>query len=123
MLRNENYMGNLIYNRHSAKLRQKRSRNPPELWIRSEGSVEAIVEQGLFLRARKVIEERRVDLSEEDMLARLRKTLLKGRKLSPAIINDTVGLPCTATYMNRFGSLRNVYRLIGYTSKRNYEYL
>jgi hypothetical protein len=57
------------------------------------------------------------------MLTRLRKTLMKRRKLSPAIIDDTVGLPCTATYMNRFGSLRNVYRLIGYTPKRDYEYL
>jgi len=123
LLRNENYIGNLIYNRHSAKLREKRKCNPPELWIRSEGSVEAIIEQKLFLRARKVIEERRVNLSEEEMLTRLRKTLMKRSKLSPAIINDTVGLPCTATYMNRFGSLRNVYRLIGYIPKRDYEYL
>ena len=123
LLRNENYIGNLIYNRRSAKLREKRSCNPPELWIRSEGSVEAIVERSLFLRARKVIEERRVSLSEEEMLTRLRKTLMKRGKLSPAIIDGTVGLPCTATYMNRLGSLRNVYRLIGYTPKRDYEYL
>jgi DNA invertase Pin-like site-specific DNA recombinase len=123
LLRNENYIGNLIYNRSSAKLREKRSRNPPELWVRSEGSVEAIIEQTVFLRARKVIEERRVDLSEAEMLTRLRKTLIKRGKLSPAIIDNTVGLPCTATYMNRFGSLRNVYRLIGYTPKRDYEYL
>jgi DNA invertase Pin-like site-specific DNA recombinase len=123
LLRNENYIGNLIYNRRSAKLREKRNCNPPELWIRSEGSVEAIVERNLFLRARKVIEERRVSLSEEEMLTRLRKTLMKRGKLSPAIIDGTVGLPCTATYMNRLGSLRNVYRLIGYTPKRDYEYL
>src|ERR1700676_2761501 len=57
------------------------------------------------------------------MLARLRKTLMKKGKLSPAISNDTVGLPCVATYREHFGSLQNVYRLIGYTSTRNCEYL
>jgi hypothetical protein len=85
--------------------------------------VEAIVDPDLFLRARKIIADRRVDLSEEEMLARLRRTLMKTGKLSPAIINDTVGLPCVATYRYHFGSLRNVYRLIGYKSKRNCEYI
>jgi DNA invertase Pin-like site-specific DNA recombinase len=114
LLRNENYIGNLVYNRRSFKLRERRKYNPPELWIRSEGCVEPIIERDLFLRARKIIEERRVELSEEEMLARLRRTLMKKGKLSPAIINDTVGLPCVATYMQHFGSLQNVYRLIGY---------
>jgi DNA invertase Pin-like site-specific DNA recombinase len=123
LLKNENYIGNLLYNRHSAKLREKRSCNPPELWIRSEGSVEAIVDRDLFLRARKVIEERRVSLSQEEMLTRLRKTLMKRGKLSPAIINGTVGVPCTATYRNHFGSLLTVYRLIGYAPKRDFEYI
>jgi DNA invertase Pin-like site-specific DNA recombinase len=123
LLRNENYIGNLVYNRRSFKLRERRKYNPPELWIRSEGCVEPIIERDLFLRARKIIEERRVELSEEEMLARLLKTLMKKGKLSPAIINDTVGLPCVATYMQHFGSLQNVYRLIGYTSTRNCEYL
>jgi hypothetical protein len=53
----------------------------------------------------------------------LRKTLVKRGKLSPAIINETVSLPCTATYMQHFGSLREAYRLIGYASRRNCEYL
>ena len=123
ILRNENYIGNILYNRRSFKLRDERQYNPPELWIRSEGCVEAVVAQDIFQRAGNVIEERRVELSEEEMLARLRKTLMKRRKLSPAIINETVGLPCVATYANHFGSLRNVYRLIGYTSKRDCEYL
>jgi hypothetical protein len=36
------------------------------------------------------------------------------RKLSIPIIDNTVGLPCSLTYLKHFGSLRNVYRLIGY---------
>jgi DNA invertase Pin-like site-specific DNA recombinase len=123
LLRNENYIGNLVYNRRSFKLREVYKYNPPELWIRSEGCVEPIIDRELFLRARKIIEERRVQVSAEEMLARLRKTLMKKGKLSPAIINDTVGLPSVPTYREHFGSLQNVYRLIGYISTRNCEYL
>jgi hypothetical protein len=77
----------------------------------------------VFFRAQKIIEERRVDISEQEMLVRLRKVLMKRGRLTPAIIKDAVGLPCTATYRHHFGSLRNAYRLIGYTSTRDCDYL
>jgi DNA invertase Pin-like site-specific DNA recombinase len=123
LLRNENYIGNLVFNRRSNKLREKCIYNQPDAGIRSEDCIEPIIERSIFLRAKTIIEERRVDLPEEVMLARLRRTLMKEGRLSPAIIDSTVGLPCTATYMQHFGSLRNVYRLIGYTSKRNCDYI
>ena len=123
VLRNENYIGNILYNRQSLKLGEKRVNNPPEQWIRSEGCLEPIIPRETFLRAQKIIEVRRVDLPEPEMLLRLRKTLAKRRKLSPAIIAETPGLPCTATYMQHFGTLREAYRLVGYTPRRNYDYL
>ena len=123
LLRNENYVGNLIYNRRSRKLGEKDIYNPPDLWVRSENCMDPIVTSDVFIRAKKIIKDRRVELPEEQMLARLRRTLMKEGCLSPAIIDKTVGLPCTATYRQHFGSLRNVYRLIGYTSKRNCEYI
>ncbi|MBR0741382.1 recombinase family protein [Bradyrhizobium liaoningense] len=122
-LRNENYIGNLIFNRKSRKLRQATVRNPPEQWIRCEGCIEPIIDQDVFFSVRKIIEERRVDLSEEEMLVRLRRTLLKEGRLTPAIIDRTPGLPCSATCQTHFGNFRNLYRLLGYTPKRNYEYL
>ena len=123
ILRDESYIGNLIFNRRSWKLRQTRTYNPPEQWIRSEGCIEPIVDRDIFLKARKLIEERRVDLTEEEMLLRLRKTLLKEGRLSVNIIDRTPGLPCVATCQTHFGSMRNLYRLLGYTPKRNYEFL
>ncbi|WP_271528034.1 recombinase family protein [Bradyrhizobium sp. CCBAU 25338] len=123
VLRNENYIGNMTFNRRSRKLRRKSTCNPPELWITSEGCIEPIIERDTFLKAKNIIEERRVDLNEEEMLARLRKTLVKEGRLSSAIIASTVGLPCASTYQTHFGSMMNVYRLIGYTPKRNYEFL
>jgi hypothetical protein len=122
ILKNENYVGNIVYNRESCKLRGKRVSNPPDLWVRSEGCVEPIVDLDVFLKAKKITEERRVDLTEEEMLARLRRTLIKRGRLSPTIINATVGLPSARTYIYHFGTLRNAYRLIGYTSRRTLDY-
>jgi len=123
ILRNENYVGNLIYNRRSKKLRGDVVYNPPNVWVRSEGCIKPIVGLSFFLAAKKIIEERRVDLPEEEMLARLRRTLMKEGRLSPAIINKTIGLPCHQVYIAHFGSIRNAYRLIGYTSQRNCDYI
>lgn len=123
LLRNENYIGNLVYNRRSQKLREASVNNRPDCWVRSEGCIEPIVERDVFLRAKKIMAERRVSLPEEVMLARLRRTLMKEGRLSPAIIDRSAGLPCTASYMQHFGSLRNAYRLIGYISKRNCDYI
>ncbi|MCK1721244.1 recombinase family protein [Bradyrhizobium sp. 141] len=123
ILRDETYIGNLVFNRRSWKLRQTRTYNPPDQWIRAEGCLEPIVDRDLFLKANKFISERRVDLSEEEMIVRLRRTLLQNGRLSISIIEHTPGLPCVATCQTHFGSIRNLYRLLGYTPKRNYEFL
>jgi DNA invertase Pin-like site-specific DNA recombinase len=123
ILRNENYVGNLLYNRRSKKLGGETVYNPPELWVRSEGCLDSIIDKDTFMETKKLIVERRVDLREEEMLVRLRQTLLKEGRLSPGIIDRTIGLPCTATFMHNFGTLRNAYRLVGYTSKRNCDYI
>jgi DNA invertase Pin-like site-specific DNA recombinase len=115
ILKNEAYIGNLLYNRSSKKLGSKRIHNPASVWIRSEGCVEPIIDRDVFLRAQKIMRERRVDISEEEMLIRLRKFLMKTGKLRASIIEQTVGLPSYRTLWVHFGSIRNVYRLIGYT--------
>jgi DNA invertase Pin-like site-specific DNA recombinase len=121
ILKNEKYVGNMIYNRRSSKLRGKHVHNPTSAWVRSDGCIEPIIERDIFLAATKIIEERRVDITEEEMLVRLRQTLIKEGRLSPAIITKTIGIPTYRTYKDHFGSIRNAYKLIGYVSKRNYE--
>lgn len=123
ILTDESYIGNLIFNRRSYKLRQTRTFNPPEEWIRSEGCIEPIIDRDVFSKVNKFIGERRVDLTEEQMLFRLRRILLKEGRLSVDIIDRTPGLPCTATCQTHFGSMRNLYRLLGFTPKRSYEFL
>ena len=121
LLRNEAYIGNLVWNRASQKLGAKTTNNPTDLWIRSEGCVEPIIERDLFIRAKKILDDYRVNIPEEEMLARLRKVLMKKGSLSAAIINRTPGLPCSATYLKHFGTLQNIYRLIGYNKTRYWD--
>ena len=123
ILRNEAYVGNLVYNRRSNKLKQKYTYNPPDQWVRGVGCVAPIVDADTFLKVQNIIEERRHGLTDDEALARLRNLYVKEGHLSPSLIANTPGLPCTATYMHRFGSLREAYRLVGYTPKRNYNYL
>lgn len=123
ILKDQSYIGNLTFNRRSHRLQQAYVYNPPEQWITGEGCIEPIISRDVFKKANKIIEERRANLSEAEMLVRLRRTLQKEGRLSPIIIDRTVGLPCVATCRAHFGNLRNLYRLLGYTPKRNYEFL
>src|SRR5262245_13909006 len=118
VLRNEAYIGNLVYNRVSKKLGSKPASNPRGLWIRSEGCVEPIIERDVFFRAQEHLENHRVAISEEEMLVRLRKALMKQGSLTSRSIDATPGLPCMSTYMKHFGTLRNLYRLIGYNNTK-----
>jgi DNA invertase Pin-like site-specific DNA recombinase len=122
VLQNENYIGNIVFNRTSHKLKSRTIQNPPEEWIRGEQCIEPMVNLTVFQRVQRIITDRRTEISEDEMLLRLRKTLQKRGRLSMSIINETSGLPCSDTYLLHFGSLREAYRLIGYSAERNYEF-
>ncbi|MGY4237282.1 DNA invertase Pin-like site-specific DNA recombinase [Bradyrhizobium sp. USDA 4449] len=119
ILRNENYVGNLVYNRTSRRLGQKEIKNPPEAWVRSDSGAGSIVERQLFDRAQKVIADRYVSIPEDEMLKRLRVVLNKKGRLSERIINSTPGLPSVNVYCNHFGSIRKTYAIIGYTTSHD----
>ncbi|AMA58887.1 recombinase family protein [Bradyrhizobium sp. CCGE-LA001] len=123
LLENENYIGNLVYNRRSNKLRQSPKHNPPDCWIRSQAVFEAIVDPDLFAKAQKRMQTRYVSISNEDMLKGLRIRLRKSGRLSKDIIDAAEELPCATLYQLRFGSLRNAYKLIGYHSTRDCAYV
>jgi hypothetical protein len=120
LLRNEAYIGNFIYNRDTEKLGSKRTRNPKDRWVRCVGAIELIIEPEIFLRTKKTMDERRICISDEEMLIRLRKLLAKKGKLSATTIDASPNVPSVSAYLRHFGTLRNIYRLIGYTANQNY---
>jgi len=123
ILTNEKYIGNNVYNRSSFKLKVKHVKNPPEMWVRSDGAFEAIVDTQLFYQAQGIMLERYRRFTDEEMLDRLKHLYRKHGKLSGILIDDTEGMPSSAAYRSRFRGLVRAYRLIGYTPERDYQYI
>ena len=48
VLINEKYIGNNIFNKSSFKLKKKRVKNPPDMWIRTDGAFDAIVDSQIY---------------------------------------------------------------------------
>ena len=123
VLTNEKYIGNNVYNRTSFKLKQRRTKNLPDMWVRKDNAFEPIVSQELFYTSQGIIRERNRCYTDEEMIARLRSLMEQHPTLSAALIDAADGAPTSATYRSRFGSLIRAYRLAGYEPDRNYEYV
>lgn len=123
VLTNEKYIGNNVYNRTSFKLKKKHVTNTAENWIRKEEAFRAIVSRDDFFFARGIIQERNRRISDEDMLAKLRSLAAEHVTLSGQIIDATEGMPASAAYRSRFGSLLKAYQLAGYIPTRSFEYV
>jgi DNA invertase Pin-like site-specific DNA recombinase len=123
VLINEKYIGNNVWNRGSFKLKQKRVRNSPDMWIRAEGAFTPIVDRSLFEAAQTIIRERSRKLSNEEMLEALQRLLQDRGYLSGLIIDEVEGLPSSSAYQSRFGSLLRAYELVGFTPDRDYRYI
>lgn len=123
ILTNEKYIGNNVWNRVSFKLKKNRVVNSPDMWVRADGVFKPIVEPQWFFTARGIIQERNRRFSNEEMVERLRSVLQTHGYLSGALIDDADGIPSSASFRYRFGSLVAAYRLAGYTPNRDFEYI
>lgn len=123
LLINEKYVGDNVWNRRSFKLKKKRVRNEPEMWIKAKGSFEPIVERGIFEAANAIINARSFRMSDEEMLSALRELYHQTGVLSGIIIDECDHLPSSIAYSSRFGSLIRAYHLVGFTPKRDYRYI
>jgi DNA invertase Pin-like site-specific DNA recombinase len=123
LLQNENYIGNIVYNRKSFHLRQVKKANPSEFWIRTTGAFQPIVDKVIFSKAQQIMKEHYVRWSDEVLLERLKEAFAKRGNLSATIMNRMDALPSPSLYALRFGSLRNAFRLIGSRPRRNFAYI
>lgn len=123
LLINEKYIGNNVWGRTSFKLKQARTDNAPEEWIRSDGVFEALIPQALFEKAQAIIAARSARLSDEEMLDLLRQILAREQILSGLIIDECEQCPSSSSFRSRFGSLIRAYSLVGFTPAHDYKYL
>jgi DNA invertase Pin-like site-specific DNA recombinase len=119
LLTDEKYLGNYVFNRKSGKLKTPRRPNPEAMWVRKNGAFEAIIDSTTFAKAGKIIAGRprrtlRVWKTDRQMLRVLKARLEKEGRLTAQMIDSSPELPCTMTVIQRFGTLRRAYELIGY---------
>jgi DNA invertase Pin-like site-specific DNA recombinase len=127
ILKNENYIGNYVWNRKSFKLRKIVVRNGPDSWMRTEDAFEAIVERSTFEAAQAIFRDRTQRtpkgrprwLSDEEMLKRLSQVFRKQGRLSRRIIDTAPHLPSCWAYSVRFGGVANAYDRVGFKKNVN----
>jgi len=123
VLTNEKYIGNNVYNRTSFKLKKKHVNNSSDMWVRADGVFGAVVSAEAFYMARGIIQERVRRFSDDEMLERLKALMKQHATLSSHLIDSADGLPSSAAYRNRFGSLLQAYRLAGFEPPRDYRFI
>ncbi|WP_460154609.1 recombinase family protein [Pseudomonas sp. S2_G10] len=123
VLINEKYVGNNVWNHSSFKLKQTRTQNPPDEWVRANGAFSPIVNSILFQAAQSIIQTRSYRMPDEEMLHVLKAIYERRGFLSGLVIDEAEGCPSSSAYQHRFGSLLRCYSLIGYTPARDYQYI
>lgn len=123
ILINEKYAGNNVWGRTSFKLKQERLVNEPDQWVRADGAFQPLVEPELFQRAQLIIAHRSQRLSDDEMLASLRRILDRNGQLSGLIIDEAEGCPSSSCFRTRFGSLLRAYALVGFTPDHDYSFI
>jgi DNA invertase Pin-like site-specific DNA recombinase len=123
LLRSPKYIGSNVYNRRSFKLRQKRLRNPPEMWISRHDAFEPVIPKDVFELAQRIVAERSKRYSDDDLLSFLRMLLRRKGYLSGFLIDEAGEMPSSNVYRTRFGSLLRAYTLIGWSAHKDYRYV
>lgn len=123
VLTNEKYVGNNVYNKVSFKLKKKRVRNPPHMWVRRDEAFDPVVDMRDFTAAQAIILERHKRVSDADLLELLRRLADRNGNLSGLLIDETEGMPSSTAYRHRFGSLARAYHLVDYLPDRDLAYI
>lgn len=96
---------------------------PKSEWVITPGAFEPLVDLETFNQAQTLMAERTINLTNDQILARLRKLLAVKGKLTPQILQDYRHTPSASTLIRRFGSLRRAYELVGYASPDQFKRL
>lgn len=123
VLTNEAYIGNIVFNRRSYKLKKEPVRNPPEMWIRRTNALPPIISPEIFAKAQEIIAERRKGLSDDEVLECLANLQAREGHLSNKLILEAKDVPSPTALSRRFGSLTAAYKRVGFRAAERYHWL
>jgi DNA invertase Pin-like site-specific DNA recombinase len=113
VLTNPKYAGIHVFGRSTQKLATPLIRLPKSEWVTAPGAFEPIVDREIFDRAQQVLLSRTSNKSNQELLCDLRSLVAAEGHLTARLIDGSWDMASASTYRHRFGSLHEVYKLIG----------
>lgn len=108
------YCGYNVYNRTSERLSSKKISQPQSEWVVVPGAFQALVDPATFDASQKVFDRQTRRTSNQQLLQQLGRLLKRSGRLTGDIIDKSRDVASCSTYISRFGSLREAYKLVGY---------
>jgi len=109
ILTDETYIGTIVYNKTSSKLKKQTIRNPKELWVRTQDAFAPVVDKALFQSAQDLIQQQREQYehthSSEEMIIRLQDLYRQHGYISAQQISTRTDMLSPQSYATKFKSL------------------
>ncbi|MBK8270668.1 MAG: recombinase family protein [Planctomycetes bacterium] len=112
ILINERYVGTMIYNKTTQKLKTPTRHNPKSDWVKTERAFGAIIDREVFDRAQAVLAQTKLRYTPEFMLVQLERLLGEHDMLRPSLLRSDAVTPSATTYAKRFLSLDCAYQQV-----------
>jgi DNA invertase Pin-like site-specific DNA recombinase len=118
MLSHPKYIGCNVFNRETMRLGSHRLTHTKADWVLVPDAHQGIVDPAVFAKTQNILENLTIRKADEVILESLRSVLCSEGRLSAKIIEAAPGMVSLSTLANRFGGLRQTYRLLGYDPLR-----
>lgn len=110
ILTNQQYIGAVVYNRTSQRLKTKRRANPHDQWIVTPGAYDPVISAELWEGAQTILANRKQRHTREHMIQRLAALYEKYNVVTSRLIRFDEELPSSATVASKFGGLTNAFQ-------------
>jgi hypothetical protein len=106
------YIGTLVYNRTTQKLKTPTLHNPRDQWIRTLGAFDPLVEQSVFDQAQRRLTQAALRYTPEFMLEQLRRIWEEHEFFRPSLLRADAAAPAPSTYAKHFASVDAAYQQV-----------
>jgi len=113
-LKNPAYAGDLVWGRTRCFLGNGAQEVPPGEWVTCKNAFEPLISPTLFERAQAKFANLSRNMSDAEMIDRVRNLWQAEGRLTTQIIERSLDCPSLRMYHSHFGGLLNVYKMIGY---------
>jgi len=113
MLKNEKYIGNLVFNKSSFKLHKEYVRNLPENWVICNNAFPAVVPEELFRAAIKERARRFFRYTREQLIDILQRIYAKHGHITHRLIENDRAAPHVGRIKYHFGTMRKALAAAG----------